>query len=447
MEIVKDIPKLYTALAEWLSCLAVVLVYHKFIEKKNIAVVCVKMIISLCLLCAIQTLCGMVSNGLWLVGMLAAILVMIVTVKTCIGLGWDAAFYGCARAFMRAEMMAAFEWQIYYYYFERSGKGNSALSIVFCLIVYTAVFVMLFYLESRQLPENLDKVQLAVSNKQVFVVWVTALFMFAISNLSYVEVESPFTGSGFEIFNIRTLIDLAGLLMLEAFHMQKADADRKQEMSAVQNILRTQYAQFRESQENINLINRKYHDLKHQLQVLREESNDEKRAAYLDEIEQGIRQYEAENKTGNTVLDTILTSKSSQCLKQGINFNVVADGTLLNHIHVMDLCTIFGNAIDNAIEYEVQVEDPEKRMIHVSVSGKKQLVCIIVENYYEGKLELDGSLPKTTKHDKRNHGYGLKSIQYSIKKYEGYVNVGIKDDWFRLEMILPKEVSYGRSQN
>ena len=440
MDIMKDIPKLYTALAEGLSCLTVILLYRRFIKKK-LAVVCLKLIISLVLLCVIQTLCGMVSNGLWLVGMLSAILVMIVTIKTCIGLGWDAAFYGSARAFMRAEMLAALEWQIYYYYFERNGKGNRVFSIVFCLVIFAAGFALIYYLESRQLPVNLSIAQLAVSYKQIFVVWATALFIFAISNLSYIEVKSPFTGSGFkEIFNIRTLIDLAGLLMLEAFHMQKADADRIQEMSAVQNILRTQYAQYRESQENIDMINRKYHDLKHQLQVLRDESNYEKRAVYLDEIEQGIRQYEAENKTGNSVLDTILTSKSSQCLKQGISFTVVADGTLLNHIHVMDFCTIFGNAIDNAIEYEVQVEDPEKRMIHVSVSGKNQLVCIIVENYYEGILELDGRLPKTTKHDKSNHGYGLKSIQYSVEKYDGYVNVGIKDHWFRLEMILPKAV-------
>ena len=438
MEIMKDIPKLYTALAEWLSILTVLLIYRRFMERKSL--VFIKMMVSFCVLCVIQKLCGMVSNALWLVGMLTVVLVMIATVKTCLRLEWGAAFYTCARGFMYAELLAALEWQIYYYYyFGADGSYGTGLSAIFCLAVYAAGYILFYCIETRLLQENLDKEQLAVSFRQTVIVWMTTVFIFALSNLSYIEVNLPFTGKGFEeIFNIRTLIDLAGFLMLEAFHIQKIDADRKQEMAALRNILYTQYAQYRESQENTELINRRYHDLKHQLQILRNESDAGKRKEYLDEIEQGIRQYEAENKTGNAVLDTILTSKSGQCLRQNIQFTVVADGTLLNHIHVMDLCTVFGNAIDNAIEYEVQIENPESRMIHVSVSGKKDLVCIIVENYYEGRLELDSGLPQTTKKDKNSHGYGLKSIRSSVEKYGGYINISLKEGWFRLEMVIPK---------
>ena len=90
---------------------------------------------------------------------------------------------------------------------------------------------------------------------------------------------------------------------------------------------------------------------------------------------------------------------------------VVADGKLLNQIHVMDLCTIFGNALDNAIEYEVQIQDPEMKMIHVSISEKQSFVCVLVENYYEGEHLKIGELPSTTKADKQYHGYGLKSIR------------------------------------
>lgn len=280
--------------------------------------------------------------------------------------------------------------------------------------------------------------QSEISGKNVLLIWMITLCMFGLSNLSYTEVRTPFTGMNKnEIFNIRTLIDLAGVLFLEIFQIQKADNDRKQEVTAIQNVLRTQYLQFRESQENIELLNRKYHDLKHQIRIIREEASEERKADYLDEIEKGIHLYDAEIKTGNSVLNTIFTSKSAQCVKQNIKLTVVADGQLLNGVHVMDLCTIFGNAFDNAIEYEVQIQDMEKRMIHVGISQKKTYVCVVIENYYEGNTLPEGKFPPTTKKDKRYHGYGLKSIQYSVQKYKGYFNVNVKDHWFRVELLFP----------
>ncbi len=59
------------------------------------------------------------------------------------------------------------------------------------------------------------------------------------------------------------------------------------------------------------------------------------------------------------------------------------------------------------------------------------------ENYFEGKLNLKEGIPKTTKRDKNFHGYGLKSIQYAVQKYDGVVNVVQKDSWFELTILMP----------
>ena len=83
-----------------------------------------------------------------------------------------------------------------------------------------------------------------------------------------------------------------------------------------------------QSKESIELINYKYHDLKHQIAVLRSEEDPQKREAFLDEMEAEIRQYEAQNKTGNKVLDTVLRIKRLYSNKNGITFTCVADGTL-----------------------------------------------------------------------------------------------------------------------
>lgn len=125
------------------------------------------------------------------------------------------------------------------------------------------------------------------------------------------------------------------------------------------------------------------------------------------------------------------------CIKNEITLTCVADGTLLNFMDVADICTIFGNALDNAIEYEQKIADKEKRLIHVSVFSQKGFLMIRFENYFEGTLMFEGDLPITTKKDSFYHGYGLKSIRYAVQKYKGVVRIDQKDQWFELKILIP----------
>jgi sensor histidine kinase regulating citrate/malate metabolism len=108
-----------------------------------------------------------------------------------------------------------------------------------------------------------------------------------------------------------------------------------------------------------------------------------------------------------------------------VKFTCVVDGALLDFLHVTDICTIFGNALDNAVESVLMVEDPEKRLVHMRVSAKKQLLCIEVSNYCDHPVKIKDGMPVTTKSDKRQHGFGVKSILYTAKKYGGNVNFSL----------------------
>ena len=115
----------------------------------------------------------------------------------------------------------------------------------------------------------------------------------------------------------------------------------------------------------------------------------------------------------------------------------MADGALLNKLHVADICTIFGNALDNALESVVMIPDPQKRLIHVSVSAQKNFIFINIANTLGTALiESEDSL-LTTKKDKKNHGYGLKGIKFAAGKYGGHVNYKAEDGWFRLNILIP----------
>ncbi len=209
------------------------------------------------------------------------------------------------------------------------------------------------------------------------------------------------------------------------------------EIIAINTALKNQYDQYCISRESIDLINRKYHDLKHQINALRAESDPQCRNQWLDEMESDIRQYEAQNKTGNAVLDTVLTSKSLYCQKNEISLTCVVDAQKLDFMRVMDICSIFGNALDNAIESVLQLEDREQRLIHVTVGPQKGFMVIRIENYFGGSLAFEDGLPVTTKKDKDYHGFGVKSIRRSVEQYNGAMTISTENGWFRLKLLIP----------
>ena len=156
-------------------------------------------------------------------------------------------------------------------------------------------------------------------------------------------------------------------------------------------------------------------------------------------MDNAIRKHEAENKTGNTVLDTVLFGKALYCSEHGINFTCMADGTLLNFMEVMDICVIIGNALDNAIESVEKLKELEKRLITMSVSSKNDFIILKFDNYYESTLEMEDGLPVTTKTNAAYHGYGIKSIRQVVEKYGGSLTIHGEDNWFSLRILFPMQ--------
>ena len=71
------------------------------------------------------------------------------------------------------------------------------------------------------------------------------------------------------------------------------------------------------------------------------------------------------------------------------------------------------------------------------MAAQKGFIMIRFENYFEGELDYDNELPETTKSDSQNHGFGLKSIRYSVQKYGGAVRISNNDNWFQLQILIP----------
>ncbi len=429
--IYQDIPRLYTAIAEWLSCLTYCLVLKRKVSRSSFIAISVIALV-------VQSAFLVLTKGLpiyfWFPCMLIAVLFMYLYMWLVCDDTKHVVGYYCARAFLLAEFAASLEWQLACFVQTQTTAGWIQIAIL--IIVYGLVFAWAHYME-RTITRGI--LQLEINTRELIAAILIALAIFAFSNLSFIFSNTPFSaGVTSDVFYVRTLVDVAGIMILYVYQSRICELLAEKELNNIQSMLKAQYDKYRNYQTTFDLINMKYHDLKHQIAGLRADMSQEQRSQWIDSLEQELEAYKPEMETGNSVLDTLISGKMMNCRANNIKITCVADGNLLDFMHVADICTIFGNALDNAIENVTLIEDPEKRLIHIAVSEKKNFVLIQINNYCESQIMLKNGYPVTTKADKESHGFGLKSIRYTVEKYHGTVTFDLNKNWFELKILIPR---------
>jgi hypothetical protein len=349
---------------------------------------------------------------------------------------WKTSLYFAVRAFMMGEFMASFSFQLYYYMVLYDVLPFSWVASIGFILFVDIILSTIFYALERKLKKMNGAV--TITGKELVSVLLIGLAIYITSNLSYVfETMSISPIVVGELFIVRTLVDLGGVAILFAYHSQLIELHSRYEVMQLQNMLDMQYNNYEILKQSVEVVNQKYHDLKYQIALLREEFGTEKKTACLDKIEQDIKAYEANNKTGNNALDTILTAKTLYCQNNWIELTSVAEGEALSFMEPMDIAVLFGNILDNAIESVSKIEHKERRLIHLAVARQKGFLRIRVENCCDEEPKLEGENIITSKSDKRYHGFGVKSIKNTVKKYGGTTDIETNNGWFEIRILIP----------
>ena len=301
--------------------------------------------------------------------------------------------------------------------------GNWLLKILFSVAVNVAIGLTL----ARWMPE---KGQYQIGPRQMVSAWV---FCIMSENLFIYAKVDP----GAALFNIVLQFYCITLLYLQSALFKKSSM--RKELETIQLLWHQQKGQYQLSKETIELINHKCHDLKHQVQAIRAVKDEKERETYLEKIEKSVQIYSAIVRTGNEILDTILTEKSLICENSGIHINCVADGSLLAFMNPVDLYTLFGNALDNAIEAVRKLESKEKRVIDIMLYERQSFLMLQIVNPMCGEVKFEDGLPLTTKAKNGYRGYGMKSMLHTIQKYEGHLTTEVKNGCFYFNVMLPLE--------
>lgn len=431
LEILPDIPRYLTAIAEWFA----VALYSLLIFKKFDLRWIMRAIILGAVQLFLQWYAGTLPLVWWIPGMLMNIIWMGISIRILTNLRLFPSIFVLSKSFMLSELMASTSWLIYCLVtFDMNGIFYFR-ELLFNIVIYLLIGLIIVYAE-----KNIEIIEVlhTFSWKDILTSVLLVAIIFSMSNIGFLVSETIFNlGNSLAIFSLRTFANVSGLLLLYIQQYLRNDQFRKTEIDNIRHLFNNQYRQYKSYAESTAYINRKSHDLKHQMSIILSEQNLSKREQYLERLKQSIENLEAKIETGNPVIDTFLTQKNQYCITNDINFTCIADGKLLNYMQVTDQVSLLGNALDNAIEHVEKYEDKEKRLITLKLLSRGKMVVLRVDNYLEHDIGYFEDLPETSKQDKINHGYGLKSIRYLANRYGGHMNINVEDKWFSLQVVFP----------
>lgn len=263
----------------------------------------------------------------------------------------------------------------------------------------------------------------------------SALISFSIITINMVSFSmSGQQGLFIFMFQFFSMITVVLILFIQ---LLSQDRDRRRnEAEFFEFLWRSNQKDYEMKEAYLDLVNHKYHDMKHEIQALRQMPGDARKER-LDTLEQLIDGYQNLYETGNKALDTILNDKRRECENRKILLTCTANVENLEFIDLVDLHILLGNLFDNAIEAVFPLPE-EQRIIDFKIYADKGFLRIQESNYYAGELKLAGDRLISSKgSDGIYHGFGTRSMRYIVDRYHGELTISSEGSIFRLYILIP----------
>ena len=323
-------------------------------------------------------------------------------------------------------------WHLMYMLIESFNVNNQAVAIfiyVFSCLLVDGVFLLI--LNKKASVDIINSKRINAIFIAILIVMITFVFG------SLVAVF----GGWNVLYRLYTILCCLGVFalqywMLASDGLLELNTKLTRDNMILEELLYQQQKNQDYAKDTMEFINMKCHDFKNQLSLLKNLSGNE-RDESISEMEKNIVFYDSFAKTGNTALDVVLTEKALLCEKYHIRFTYIADGELLAFMEQADISALFNNAISNAVESAIKQKDFDRRIIRLNISQSGKMLYIHVENFCDEYLMFKDGLPLTTKDEKSEHGFGVKSIRYIVEKNNGNLIMSLDDNMFNLDIIIP----------
>lgn len=311
-------------------------------------------------------------------------------------------------------------------YFSLNSHEDPLYDYVYYL-VYVVVYVAAFFIFARRLARKetstvmddwriLPLVFIVIVVNELLGIW---LYAFKLPNNPIVTIYGMLCGL------------LMLLLQFQFFRENRINAENEE----YRRMVKKEKEQYDVSKENIALLNMKCHDIKHMLALLKQSNNSQAVSEYCRQLESTVSDYDDMPNTGSIALDVTIAEIRGSFRTQGISFTYSADGKLLEKLESTDIYSLFGNILRNALNGSLK-EEEDKRACNLLVREKAGNLYIHEDNYCSVPVRFERGMPQTNG-DNSVHGFGSKSIAYTVKKYGGNVLFSQHDNRFCVDILIP----------
>lgn len=220
--------------------------------------------------------------------------------------------------------------------------------------------------------------------------------------------------------------------------MKKENEERLKEKRAY-NRLESKSDYYEKVEESQNQIRRLYHDMNNHLyniQMMSKSSEDA--SEYILSLQNELKEARKARLSGNSLFDIIVDEKINICKNKGIEFDIDVDSKNTGFIKNIDMSSILANILDNAIEACDKMTS-NKKYIKLTSMWAEDMFVIICENSKENEVKKIGDRFVTDKLNKSEHGIGIKSVEKSVKNYDGNMMIFCDDNLFKVKIMIPKK--------
>ncbi len=317
-----------------------------------------------------------------------------------------------------------------------SQKEELATNLI-CLLVFAFAF---HYIKIKLIDKDIF---VRCGKKENIAVVLYSIFTFCMFVLATIPKEEPELTGGVLVIFAMVCLGAMTAFPLVLFH-GRISAHYRQANELHESYMQSQLEHFRQYRAAQEETARFRHDIKNNLQCISDllASGKEKEAGeYVTELLCEVRALSPEYVSGDEILDCIVSSKASVMKREGIEF--VFDGVIPGGLGfaAIDVCNVFANALDNAIESCLKMPEG-KRYIKMALKSSEQFRYVCIENSAAEKVDVSKLFAEsggyTTKVQSKGHGMGTYSIRRTAEKYGGVVKAESREGAFVLEIIINK---------
>lgn len=216
---------------------------------------------------------------------------------------------------------------------------------------------------------------------------------------------------------ISVLLMLVTLFIFFSYQTNAQKENRLLFLQQEQDKLKTDITYYEILERQNNNLRAYAHDTKNHLSVIKNLNTNPEIEMHISQMSESLAEYSKVCHSGNHTLDVVVDKYVTECQINGLNFKFDIKNNNLSTIELYDIVTILGNLLDNALE---AANNSAKKIVSFETDYRNNFSVIIVSNSCDTNPMSDGkTLPATTKSNKHLHGFGLKSVKKTVKKYNG----------------------------